>query len=105
MTLPPGRLRLATKPSLTGSLAVVNTMGIVAVAALAEMVAQRLPPVSKTATWTVDQFYRHRRQLLVMACCPAVFDLDVLPVDKAFIFETQADSFCEMRITFGGLPV
>ena len=55
MTLPPGRLRLATKLSLTGSLAVVNTMGIVAVAALAEIVDQRLPPVTKTATWTVDQ--------------------------------------------------
>ena len=35
MTLPPGRLRLATRPSLTGSSPVVKTMGIVVVAALA----------------------------------------------------------------------
>src|SRR5262249_24413030 len=34
VTLPPGRLRLATKPVLTGSKPVVKTIGIVAVAAL-----------------------------------------------------------------------
>ena len=33
--LPPGRLRLATKPVLTGSLPVTNTIGVVVVAALA----------------------------------------------------------------------
>jgi hypothetical protein len=33
--LPPGRFRLATRPSFTGSTPVVNTMGIVLVAALA----------------------------------------------------------------------
>jgi len=35
VTLPPGRLRLATQPSCTGSRLVVNTIGIVVVAALA----------------------------------------------------------------------
>ena len=35
MTLPPGRARLATKPSPTGSGNVVITMGMVAVALLA----------------------------------------------------------------------
>src|SRR4029077_16304480 len=49
VTLPPGRLRLGTKPSLTGSLPVMNTMGMLAVAALAEIVAQRLPPVTNAA--------------------------------------------------------
>jgi hypothetical protein len=33
--LPPGRLKLATKPSLTGSAPVTKTIGIVVVAALA----------------------------------------------------------------------
>src|ERR1700730_17777551 len=33
--LPPGRLRLATEPSLTGSSPLLKTMGIVVVAALA----------------------------------------------------------------------
>jgi hypothetical protein len=35
VTLPPGRLRLATRPALTGSKAPTNTMGIVVVAVLA----------------------------------------------------------------------
>ena len=37
--LPPGRLRLATRPNLTGSPAVTKTIGIVAVAALAASAA------------------------------------------------------------------
>jgi hypothetical protein len=36
VTLPPGRLRLATRPCLTGSPLAVNTIGIVWVAALAD---------------------------------------------------------------------
>src|SRR5262249_21113526 len=39
VTLPPGRLRLATKPSLTGSPPLANTIGIVVVAALAASTA------------------------------------------------------------------
>jgi hypothetical protein len=35
VTLPPGRLKLATRPSLTGSPPLAKTIGIVAVAALA----------------------------------------------------------------------
>jgi hypothetical protein len=35
VTLPPGRFRLATRPSSTGSLLVVKTMGIVVIAAFA----------------------------------------------------------------------
>ncbi len=37
--LPPGRLRLATSPSLTGSPPVANTTGNVVVAALAAIAA------------------------------------------------------------------
>src|SRR5713226_9762671 len=39
VTLPPGRLRLATRPSSTGLLLVVKTMGIVVVAAFAMRLA------------------------------------------------------------------
>ena len=50
VTLLPGRLRLATSPTSTGSLPVMKTIGIVAVAALAAN-AGGLPPVAKiTAT-------------------------------------------------------
>jgi len=48
--LPPGRARLATRPSRTGSSATTKTMGIVVVAALAAK-AERGPPVAAmTAT-------------------------------------------------------
>src|SRR5262249_61126838 len=39
VTLPPGRLRLATSPSLTGSPPLANTTGTVVVAALAAIAA------------------------------------------------------------------
>ena len=46
---PPGRFRLATRPSVTGSVAVSNTIGIVAVAAFAAN-DEGLPPAAITAT-------------------------------------------------------
>src|SRR5262249_39977383 len=42
VTLPPGRLRLATRPNLTGSVPLANTIGIVVVAALAASAAGEL---------------------------------------------------------------
>src|SRR5215831_13130945 len=50
VTLPPGRLRLATMPDSTGSPPVVNTMGIVAVAALADSAELSPPTAAITAT-------------------------------------------------------
>src|SRR6516165_8910372 len=49
VTLPPGRLRLATRPSLTGSPLAVNTIGIVWVAALAAC-GEGSPPVAAITT-------------------------------------------------------
>src|SRR5215831_10790468 len=50
VTFPPGRLRLVTRPTLTGSAPLVKTMGISAVAALAAN-AELLPPTAAiTAT-------------------------------------------------------
>ena len=48
--LPPGRARLATRPSLTGSSPTAKTMGIVVVAALAANAAGVPPIVAITAT-------------------------------------------------------
>src|SRR5215467_7475477 len=45
VALPPGRLRLATSPALTGSSPVVKTIGTVVVAALAAR-AEMVPPVA-----------------------------------------------------------
>src|SRR5262245_16420746 len=50
VALPPGRARLATRPSLTGSSPTPKTIGIVAVATLAASDAGLLPGVAITAT-------------------------------------------------------
>ena len=50
VTLPPGRLKLATRPSLIGSLPMPKTTGMVVVAALAAIAAGVLPGVAMTAT-------------------------------------------------------
>src|SRR5215472_8584751 len=50
VALPPGRLRLATKPSLTGSSLTPNTIGIVVVAALAASAAAVVPGAAITLT-------------------------------------------------------
>ena len=49
ITLPPGRLRLATRPSFMGSLPVSKTIGMVRVAALAAS-AEGSPPVAAITT-------------------------------------------------------
>jgi hypothetical protein len=50
VALPPGRARLATRPSLTGSSPTPNTIGISVVAALAASAAALLAGVAMTAT-------------------------------------------------------
>src|SRR6516164_11005892 len=50
VTLPPGRLRLATRPNATGSLASWKTIGIVVVAAFGATAAGR-PLAAITVTW------------------------------------------------------
>src|SRR5262249_39337110 len=50
VALPPGRLRLATRPIFTGSAPMTKTMGIVSVAALAASVAAVLPGVTMAVT-------------------------------------------------------
>jgi hypothetical protein len=49
VALPPGRLKLGTSPSATGSAAVEKTIGIVVVAAFAANVAG-VPAAASTAT-------------------------------------------------------
>jgi FlaG/FlaF family flagellin (archaellin) len=55
VALPPGRLRLATRPIATGSPPMAKTIGMVAVAALAASVASVLTGVAMTAHAPVDQ--------------------------------------------------
>jgi hypothetical protein len=53
VTLPPGRLRLATRPSLTGSLPVANTIGTVMVVAFAASAAMELATIHRH--WKANQ--------------------------------------------------
>src|SRR5262249_41482221 len=62
VALPPGRARLATRPSLTGSSPTPKTIGIVVVAVLAASEAGLLPGVAITATRTADKVGHERRQ-------------------------------------------
>src|SRR5262249_23732917 len=78
--LPPGRLRLGIRLPWTGWMAVMNTMGIVGVAALA---ASAEGPSPATRTVTCHQLRRHRRQAIVLTLGPEVLDRDVLAFDIA----------------------
>ena len=89
MTLPPGRLRLATRPSLTGSPPPANTIGTVVVAALAASAAgvfaddhgHRLANKIRHECW----------QSIRVIVSRTVFDRDVLPLDKACFLQTLAE--------------
>ena len=89
VALPPGRLRLATRPSLTGSRPMTKTIGMVAVAAW--------PPAPQGCGrndhghLAADQIGRHRRQPIVLTFRPAVFDRDVVALDIAGLVQTFAE--------------
>src|SRR5262249_8826297 len=78
--LPAGRLRLATSPGAIGSAPIANTMGIVVVAALAANAAG-VPLIAAIAA-TLRRIGGERRQPLVIALRPAVFDRNVAALDE-----------------------
>ena len=95
--LPPGRARLATRPSLTGSSPTMKTMGIVVVAALAANAAAVPPVAAITATCRRTRFGRQRRQPIDLILGPAVFDRHVLALDIAGVLEALAKSAQTVR--------
>ena len=68
VTLPPGRLRLATRPSLTGSPPVTKTIGIVVFAALTA-IAEAVLGRSDHCHLTAYQIGRQFRQSIVLSFC------------------------------------
>jgi hypothetical protein len=80
VTLPPGRLKLETNPSWTGSPPVVKTIGIVAVAAFATRLAGVLV-AAITDTWRPNKVINQCSQTIVLAVRPAIFDGYILTVD------------------------
>jgi hypothetical protein len=90
VTFPPGRLKLATKPSFTGSPPPPsNTIGISEVAALAAWAGIRLPVGAITSK--PNKFSCQGCQPIVLAFRPAVFDPDVLTFDKACLGKPVAE--------------
>ena len=70
--LPPGRARLATRPSLTGSSATMKTMGIVVVAALAANADSDAAGRDDHGDLAANQIGRQRRQPIELILGPAV---------------------------------
>ena len=93
--LPPGRARLATRPSLTGSSATLKTTGIVAVAALAA--SREVAGRGDHGDLPTNQFGRHLRQSISLICGPAVYDRYVIALDIAGVFETLVKSTQTLR--------
>src|SRR6516162_3860978 len=93
VTLPPGRAKLVTRPSSTGSKPIAKTIGTVAVASFAARAARVAAGVAITAT-------RRRTRAaisagrLVLAVQPVVFDRRVLVVDSAGLAKALAECGC-----------
>src|SRR5262249_57846517 len=86
--IPPGRLRLATSPSATGSPPIVKTIGSVVVARLAARAVGSPPVEAITANLTLDQLSRQHRQSVALTLCPAPFDRNISAFRIASFIET-----------------
>ena len=95
VTLPPGRLRLATRPSLTGSPPVAKTIGTVVVAALAASAAMLF--ADDHGHRPANQISHQRRQPIRLIFRRAVFDRDVLALDEACFLQALAERGHEVR--------
>src|SRR5215470_6770411 len=87
VTLPPGRLRLGTRPSCTGSPPSSKTIGMVVVTALAARAGGVLVAANHSHL-TMHQITHHRRHLINSALRPAVFDRHVAAIDVTGFAQT-----------------
>ena len=102
--LPPGRLRLVTSPSVTGSSPMPKTTGIVAVAAFARR-CRRATHRGNHGHPTANQIGRQFRQPVVLIRRETVFDRDVLALDETRFLQPRscrrpADKCCWRRDPF-----
>src|SRR5262245_25657459 len=70
VTLAPGRLRLATKPNLTGSLPIAMTIGMVAVAAFAASGVWTPPAATRTREQALTRTGRRRKMAVTRGQVP-----------------------------------
>jgi hypothetical protein len=111
VTLPPGRLILAITPVFIGSPPNMETIGIVAVAALAARGGP--PPLTITLTFRPTRSAAERRQLLVPPFGPPVLHANVLVLNISEFIQSwrnaatrygkeSADPGCRKPITGSG---
>jgi hypothetical protein len=82
-TLLPGRFRLATSPTRTGSSPVWNTIGIVVVTAFAARAGELPPNRGNHGHLTPNQISGERRQSIILPSRPAIVDRHVAARDIA----------------------
>src|SRR5215472_895346 len=106
VALPPGRLRLATRPISTGSAPMPKTIGTVVVTVLAASVAGVLAGVAITATPQLHQIAHQLRQPSVIVVRETEFDRHIAALDKACFVQAFAerrhDTCTQLRHTGGG---
>ena len=102
VALPPGRARLATRPSLTGSSPTPKTIGIVVVAALAASAAGVAAGRGDNGHVAADEIGHERRQAIVLALQPVVLHRHVLALDVAGFVEAFTERSRAMRAEASG---
>jgi hypothetical protein len=91
--VPPGLLRLATSPELIGSPPPPNTIGIVAVAALAAIATPDSPAGGDDRHLTFDQIAGQRRQAIIVPPVRPAIDDYILASNKAAVSETPEERY------------
>src|SRR5262245_21830387 len=86
VTLPPGRARLATKPTPTGSPTAANTIGTTGAACFAAITAG-VPPGDDDVDFEPGKLGRDLGQGIAAPVCPAIFDRDRAALDPTEVAE------------------
>jgi hypothetical protein len=88
VTFPPGRLKLATRPSRTGSPPYAKTIGIVVVAAF-DARRDRRSGRENNRNLAACEILRKCRQTVELALCRTINDVQVAAFDEAAFLETR----------------
>ena len=100
VTFPPGRLKLATRPSLTGSAPVANTMGIVCTCSLCRK-GSREKGGSNDRHPLAHEVGREHRQSLILSFCPSVLQFDVAAIGIPSLTQTLPEGADTESVGFG----
>jgi hypothetical protein len=91
VTLPPGRLRLSTRPAVIGSPPISKAIGIVEVARLAASAEGGAAGCGDHGHPSADQIGDQPWQQISVILSPAVFDSHVLALDITELVQTSTE--------------